>query len=1107
MDTCNTNNDDDVPSMTNVDDSLSEYDNDTTSTEDELQSTTRSNDNSTSTIYIPDFLEEYDTVERKTKENADKITNFDWVPLPLKKEVSSHCYRRNTENPTTNNARDQEDFLDACNKLFPQKRIFASHRQLDQVADMFLSSWGVKKKHSGQQIRCFYSPDHNKKNRRVQDETKRRSVTPSPKEVVSCPFFINYSILGSCKGVPKLFHRVRISRTCFEHTCNPSTISHRVAIERSGKSMPNLTGLQGVITLLRNKPTLSSSNLRPLLKAHIPWFKPTDSKFVGNFKRKVLKFILENPSDASLTHADLLDLTSKNSAANEPTVQDSPLSRANLREVLSTVMQEGPDIWDALALLNKYKQMNPGLDYRVRYHPVSSKPEAVCWVLPEMKQDAIRYGNLLFLDAQKRDMNSPGWPYIAPCVKDNENKVRVIAECLCISESIENYVWVLKSIVDMEKRFRLSNVDIIFADQFITETLLVELGIKNTCTLHSDYYHNLNKVFPETFGNKFEQIRKYLKVMLTGEENAWHNGYKQAREHLIGDPQKLSSLEQIYRRPGYFSCWKIRTVEGNLFCKGSVPAEQNHASVVAHLGRGGNLSISEHITALTQRQCHLNQLRQKQENQRRLFRAKSSSTRAGQTGINDVCARKCLSSYAWNLYYKETQTELQYIENDDGTIELWLPTSPKEQRKDCNHYFVWNINEEERCPCFRRTCLGIQCRHELTRYGKFMKDKWSMRWYNDETYRVYFIEHENAFPPAESNRFVPNNEDNVDDVSYSQDLDGDNERFINSSVNEYPKPASREGPTYQSLLEKMSELARLVHRDSSISTSLQFTINAMLERVREGKGIDVYFVESTSIEIQDATQPLIGRLGTIPNATNMKRLRSRHEICASYRRNGKRNRLTNDTEYARNNVKTKTCSFCRGSGHTKNHCPKIEEYDCVPIKSTADRDTLISNLERPSYYVTNECLADDKRPIADSLPAGSRGIVIHNKNKNVDGRIFFEVTVLVEGGNKHTTYQNYPFSKGALGRFINKSNALVVLCQLKVMEDINYNHFDEQGVNLLSQTSLLGGFTQSYFDGAYSPVARMSTDNSNNGGVAFSQSSANESYLDKIGFGNGVGDL
>jgi hypothetical protein len=50
------------------------------------------------------------------------------------------------------NVRDLQGFSAACEVLFSIGRVYASHVQLDQVADMFLKSWGVKKTHTGQCI-------------------------------------------------------------------------------------------------------------------------------------------------------------------------------------------------------------------------------------------------------------------------------------------------------------------------------------------------------------------------------------------------------------------------------------------------------------------------------------------------------------------------------------------------------------------------------------------------------------------------------------------------------------------------------------------------------------------------------------------------------------------------------------------------------------------------------------------------------------------------------------------------------------------------------------------------------------------------------------------
>ena len=53
-----------------------------------------------------------------------------------------------------------------------------------------------------------------------------------------------------------------------------------------------------------------------------------------------------------------------------------------------------------------------------------------------MKGMLLQYGDTLFLDAQKRQYNKMGWPYIGPIVKTNELCVRYVAESIVINEDI-----------------------------------------------------------------------------------------------------------------------------------------------------------------------------------------------------------------------------------------------------------------------------------------------------------------------------------------------------------------------------------------------------------------------------------------------------------------------------------------------------------------------------------------------------------------------------------------------------------------------------------------------------------------------------------------------
>jgi hypothetical protein len=81
------------------------------------------------------------------------------------------------------------------------------------------------------------------------------------------------------------------------------------------------------------------------------------------------------------------------------------------------------------------------------------------------------------------------WPYIGPTVKDGEMKIRQVAECIGIETNFDVYQFVLQSLESIEPGWSLKKLRIIFANQFLTDTLLVNLGIKQTFTLRCDYHH------------------------------------------------------------------------------------------------------------------------------------------------------------------------------------------------------------------------------------------------------------------------------------------------------------------------------------------------------------------------------------------------------------------------------------------------------------------------------------------------------------------------------------------------------------------------------------------------------------------------------------------
>jgi hypothetical protein len=141
------------------------------------------------------------------------------------------------------------------------------------------------------------------------------------------------------------------------------------------------------------------------------------------------------------------------------------------------VFQDSGDGWKALDCLQKCKEGTLGFDYRVNKDR-DGRPTAIVWITNSMRKAWIRFGSTIFLNAMKRKLNSIHWPYIGPLALDQENRVVLLYECLCLVEELDAYAFVLNSLEEMEPRRKKSTIRIIFADCFITDELLPMVGLE-----------------------------------------------------------------------------------------------------------------------------------------------------------------------------------------------------------------------------------------------------------------------------------------------------------------------------------------------------------------------------------------------------------------------------------------------------------------------------------------------------------------------------------------------------------------------------------------------------------------------------------------------------
>ena len=1048
-------------------------------------------DVTTFTLYVPDFVQQYRLSEQTPDEQNTELLRKDWLTPGLTHEIESLFPTASEINRHDDNKRDSIAFQRKAALLFPSGRMFASFKQIDQAADMFLGAWAIKKTMHSKSIQCSYSSTHDKKDRKHPNPDKRRKLEPTLKSVYKCPFIIRYSFVAYCKNKalkkPDIFYRVKITHVNFVHTCQMTTIFHRQAVQKAGGLQPDLNGLNDIMSLLREKPMLQSDVLRPLLAKYLPFYIATDSQFIVNFRLRAQHWLVNN-GDKELTMEEARRLSSKRSVAAEEFVlnEDNPMLRQNLTSLLRKVMQEDSSTWDALRFLDQMKDSNPGFDYRVKYDKFG-RPEALCWMLPEMRSDLLRFGNCLFLDSQKRQYNSVGWPYIGPVVKDSEMQVRCVAECICVEESHRMYVWIVLMMVDMERRYCLSALILIFGDQGLSNKILVDLKITTTCTLRSDYHHSKHEVFPNTFGpHLFSKISGYLDRMLLGSKEEWELSFQTAKTFLLQDAEKFAALERIYNNPSLFAGWYLRKIVGNLFLNGSAPAEQNHSSVVAHLGAGASWSVVEHVSKLLERQTVLTNKRRTKDSHAYVASLQYKSRLTFQAGDDDESAKKKLSQYAydklWLVEYKSSE-RLQFAVHDDVTI-VW----PNGKPQTCDEHIL--ISTGQRCTCQRRIAFDHQCRHELCIDGKLDLAKYSTRWLNRRTYNATVEDLNAEMPPANSqlvNSLVP-----VHPHEQTPAVEEESTLFGNASCDETRQSDNGDSDedvtlsnlgtlqhdkvSFQFVSEKATNLVRLAQSDPTTLGSLCDLLEQLTDRLRNSQSIIVQSYDTCLPPSEEniAATPTVGTLKAAPNMYRHKRFKSRNES----RRNiiaQKRSPLlsivgrSNDLDIlAEPRAKGKCCSICKLRGHQRGSCPKIHKYKKPPFsidKDMVSRHELVSALSTLGRYNTEYRPTGDVREVSTTTPRRMSGIVIHRRffvSPNTNQKTCLECTILDMVADPHTTYQNFLFTSECIISYLSGSRSNVVVCELEDACTEGYESFGfpmsqtQPTLQFLSQSEQMG---------------------------------------------------
>jgi hypothetical protein len=915
--------------------------------------------------------------------------------------------------------------MEACTVLFKVGRIFSSPMQLKQAATLFLDKWGGQCAKHGKKIVCFYhAPMVKKKGKEDESNSNRKvyKIKESQKSVIQCPFEIRYSLIGKVAAdkVPDICHEIKITYTNFEHTCELSPVYLREAKRRGGYlKLLDIPALKSALDLLRLHPNTETRILRPYLVRALPSWHALDSCYVVNFRRRAIKHwslhghSVEEQSDLTMIEAE--SLVSAPSAADDIIDLDDVTVRTNYEKLLRRVMQESSETWKVKKYLDDCKAQTPGFQFVIDCDE-EGRPVCITWATPRMLRDLLRFSDLIFLDAQCRQFNAHHFPYSSVVMINDENKICNGCEALFIEERTDTYEKMIQALKTMEPRWDPSGVKLLFGDMKVTQTLLDSAGL-HSCRLRGDMWHLLNEVWPHqhSFGRTaFDKIDNFLRLMVTCDTEAeWEFAYQSARTVLADDPEKCSKLDAIHSNPSYYSGHILNQMEGSLGKKGDSHAEQNHSSIVSHMGKGGTLNLAEQVCGLLNRHKSNTLRRQQAEWALSITASKYKSTHRSPTECrDDVLAKQSLSSFAYKKYSESLQhaRRLQFTKNNTGLFTVWPVNASIEETSDSS---IHQLSRTTRCSCKKRKQLLVQCGHELKVNG-FKLHEWSNRWFSNATYceKVQNLFQTGFFSQTEAPVDPEDEEDNDNDfifqtndectaevvemvlgrsvalVGHTQDKEELDPTQDNEELDTEETPPI---VTYSEVLSTFSAIASHAQHNQPELLKLHAFAKGVLKSYRKGLSVNLEFTtDGNENEFPTATSKVL------TTAAKKRRSQSYLEIgrnrgVAKVARRAKvgsattsfreESNLELDSMIARSSKGTKKCSLCGlNKGHTAFTCDLLEQFGKpLPRGDRTSRMSLISDLVNNQRFVVEAITEEDARPALKSLPNKVSAMILHRK--------------------------------------------------------------------------------------------------------------------------------
>ncbi|KAI2492514.1 hypothetical protein MHU86_22054 [Fragilaria crotonensis] len=339
-----------------------------------------------------------------------------------------------------------------------------------------------------------------------------------------------------------------------------------------------------------------------------------------------------------------------------------------------------------------------------------------------MRFDWDSCASCISLDGMKRQLNHFSYPYIAVTSLDGYGNMVVCAEAIVISERIEAYAWLLRCCNNFSSNRKLDGLRVIYGDGLVTcDSLLVSLGIQDSCSLLDDIHHLLSAdcgTWYKQFGvDKWNYYGGMLRALV--HESYTLEDYEKTRLMILttmesrDEPQSLNNYFNNIVHAGRhrFARYSVCATPCNEELLGSSVAESNHASYVARIGGGSWDDPATQVKDCIQRMSELSNKRARLRDQYRRQSAANSHT-ASDEQIKVMLLK--LSKRGFKI------CEEQYRKSSEYYCALPLAgTSSEHQDAAPMMEVIWQgksskpsrIIDGRKCSCNVFIAYQLQCRH------------------------------------------------------------------------------------------------------------------------------------------------------------------------------------------------------------------------------------------------------------------------------------------------------------------------------------------------------------------------------------------------------------